>query len=367
MKIAVDAMGGDHAPEHPINGALLAARELNAEVVLVGDEPRLVRALGDRGAGLAIEIVHAEQAIGMDESPATAVRRKRKSSIHVAARLLRDGEVDGIVSAGNTGAVMAVSKVIVGTLVGVDRPALAVVLPSKTGRVVLIDVGANIAPKSSQLLQFAAMGHHFAREILAIDRPRVGLLSIGEEELKGNDLIRGAHKLLRDAPIDFCGNVEAGDLYRGVADVVVSDGFTGNIVLKTSEAAVDALRFLLREELGSSIAGRLGALLARGSFKSFARRVDYAEFGGAPLLGLKGLCVICHGRSNPRAIRSGVRVALEYRRHQVNERIEDLLAQTGRTADHDVVDQAGALDSVDEIRPNGPEVVAASTAGSDEA
>jgi len=322
VRIAVDAMGGDHAPEHPVSGAVMAARELGVEIALVGDEAALAPALARHGSPDGIDIVHTEEAIGMDESVALAIRQKRRSSIHEAARLLRRGEVQGLVSAGNTGAVMAISKVIVGTLNGVDRPALAVVLPTQMGRAIVLDVGANVEPKSRHLVQFAVMGTHFASEILGVERPRVGLLSIGEEAGKGNDLVRKAHATLRESPLNFIGNVEANDLYRGRADVVVCDGFTGNILLKTSEAAVETLRFLMRTEFTRTWSGRLAGILGRGAFRRLRGRVDYAEFGGAPLLGLRGLAVICHGRSNPRAMRNGVRVALEYGQHGVDRRIE---------------------------------------------
>lgn len=326
MRIAVDAMGGDHVPEHPVNGAILAARELDVEVVLVGDEVALRSLLIRAGSPAGIEIVHADQVIAMDERPATVIRSKRRSSIHVGARLLRDGEVQGFVSAGNTGAVMAVVKVIVGSIPGVDRPALAVVLPTETGRAVVVDAGANVEPKSRQLVQFAVMGQHFARQILGVERPRVGLLSIGQEAGKGNELIRAAYGMLCEAPLHFIGNVEASDLYRGHADVVVCDGFTGNILLKASESVVEMLRRLLREEFSRTWGGRIGALLARGAFQRLRKRVDYEELGGAPLLGLRGLTVICHGRSSPRALRNGVRVAMEYAAHDVSQRIEEALA-----------------------------------------
>ena len=326
MRIAVDAMGGDHAPENPVNGAVIAARDLAVDIALVGDAAVLKPALAQHGSPDGIDIVHAEESIGMDESVAVAVRRKRHSSIHEAARLLRRGDVQGLVSAGNTGAVMAVSKVIVGTLKGVDRPALAVVLPTQMGRAIVLDVGANVEPKSRHLVQFAVMGAHFAGQILGVDRPRVGLLSIGEEAGKGNELVRTAHATLQESSLNFIGNVEASDLYRGGADVVVCDGFTGNILLKTSEAAVETLRFLLRSEFTRTWSGRLAAILGRGAFGSLQNRVNYAEFGGAPLLGLRGLGVICHGRSNPRAISNGVRVAVEYGQHDVDQRITAALA-----------------------------------------
>lgn len=342
MRIAVDAMGGDHSPEHPVNGAILATRELGCEVVLVGDETVVREALARHGSPPGVTVVHAEETIGMEESAAVAVRRKRNSSIHVGARLLRDREVRGFVSAGNTGAMMAVVKVIVGTLAGVDRPALAVVVPTQKGHTVVVDVGANVEPKASQLVQFAVMGQHFAREILHVDDPEIGLLSIGEEAGKGNELIRTAHATLMRSPgLNFIGNVEARDLYRGRCDVVVCDGFTGNILLKTSEAAVETLRYLMREEFTRTFTGRAAALLARGAFRRLRARVDYAEFGGAPLLGVRGLAVICHGRSSPRAIRNGVRVAIEYGEHQVNRRIEAALALLDASGPVDEAGEAG--------------------------
>ncbi len=326
MKIAVDAMGGDHAPEHPVAGAVMAARELGADVVLVGQEERIKAVLQRHPNAPPMDIVHADEVIEMDDAPATALRRKRNSSIHVAAKLLRDGEVQGFVSAGNTGAVMVMVKLFVGTITGVDRPALAVILPSRRGRTVLIDVGANVNPKSRHLVQFAVMGSFFAQTILGLENPRVGLLSIGEEVGKGTELTRSAHAALQASPLNFLGNVEARESYSGDADVVVSDGFTGNVVLKTSEAVVETMLHLLREELTSSRRNKLGARIARGAFRSYRTRVHYAEFGGAPLLGARGLCVICHGRSSARAIMNGIRVTMEYGQHGVNERIEEMLA-----------------------------------------
>jgi len=326
MKIAVDAMGGDDAPQSPVNGAVLAARELEAEIVLVGDETEIRRGLATHGSPAKISVVHAAEVIGMDEPVATAVRRKRGSSIHVGARLLRDGEVDGFISAGNTGAVMAVTKVIVGTLDGVDRPALAVVLPTMTGRAVVLDVGANVDPKSRQLVQFALIGDQFAKALLDIPTPRIGLLSIGEEEAKGNELVRSVHQVLREQAINFLGNVEARDLYRGGADVVVCDGFTGNILLKTSEAIVEMMWHLMRKEFRRTPAGRIGGLLARGAFRRLGGRVDYQEFGGALLLGVRGLTVIGHGRSTPRAISNAVRLVEGYALRDLNRRVEDALA-----------------------------------------
>lgn len=344
MRIAVDAMGGDHAPEHPVAGAVLAARELGADVVLVGQEDRIQEVLRRHPAAPDISIVHADEVIGMDESPATALRRKRNSSIHVAAKLLRDGEVHGFVSAGNTGAVMIIVKLYVGTITGVDRPALAVILPSRRGRTVLIDVGANIDPKVRQLVEFGVMGTLFAQTILGLENPRVGLLSIGEEAGKGTELIRSAHVALEASTLNFLGNVEAREIYSGDADVVVSDGFTGNVVLKTSEAVVETMLHLLREELSSTRVNMLGARIARGAFRSYRGRVHYAEFGGAPLLGLRGLCVICHGRSSARAIMNGIRVTMEYGERRVNERIEEMLAGLVHDRSNDIAESVPTKD-----------------------
>ncbi|NKB89839.1 MAG: phosphate acyltransferase PlsX [Acidobacteria bacterium] len=326
MKIAVDAMGGDHAPRNPVDGAVLAAAQIDAEIVLVGDEVAVGAELGRHGNPSGISVVHAEEVIGMDESVATGVRRKRKSSIHVGARLVRSGDVDGFVSAGNTGAVMAVTKVIAGTLQGVDRPALAVVLPTQTGRVIVLDVGANVDPKSQHLVQFGLIGDQLAQQLLGVSRPRIGLLSIGEEAVKGNELVRSAHRVLAEQSIDFIGNIEARDLYRGSADVVVSDGFTGNILLKTSEAAVETLRVLMREEFTRTVAGRLGGLFARGAFQRLRGRVDYEEFGGALLVGVRGLTVISHGRSTPRALSNAIKLVGDYGRHGLDHRVEEALA-----------------------------------------
>lgn len=326
MKIAVDAMGGDDAPLSPVNGAVLAARELDSEIVLVGDEAQIKALLAENGSPTGISVVHADEVIEMDEPVATAIRRKRKSSIHVAARLLRDGEVDGFISAGNTGAVMAVTKVIVGTLDGVDRPALAVVLPTLVGCAIVLDVGATVDPKSRQLVQFALIGDQFAKALLGIPSPRIGLLSIGEEEGKGNELVRSAHRVLRDQEINFVGNVEASDLYRGGADVVVCDGFAGNILLKSSEAVVEMMRHMMREEFRRTLAGRIGGLLARGAFKRLRTRVDPEEFGGALLLGVRGLTVIGHGRSTPRAICNAVRLVEGYGARDLNRRVEEAVA-----------------------------------------
>lgn len=325
LTIAVDAMGGDHAPKSEVEGAILAAKALGVRVILVGLEGVVRRELDKhpQASGLPIEIRHANEFITMEDSAAKAVRAKKDSSIRVAARLVRDGIAQGVVSAGNTGAAMATSKMVQGMVRGVDRPALASALPSLTGRpVVLLDVGANVDCKPEMLAQFAIMGEIYSRIIFHNSNPRVGLLSIGEEEHKGNDLTRSALPLLKILPINFIGNVEGRDIFSGIADVVVCDGFVGNVALKVSEGLVEALTKMLKESLMATVAGKLGGLLARQAFEDFRKRVDYAEYGGAPLLGVKGVCIICHGRSNANAIKNAIRVAVEFAHGRINEKIE---------------------------------------------
>lgn len=327
--IAVDAMGGDNAPAVEVEGALQAARDLRTKIILVGQEEKiraeLVR-IGipyPREKRLHIEIVHASEVITMDDPVATSVRRKRDSSIRVAARLVREGKAHGLVSAGNTGAVMATAKLVLGTLPSIDRPALAGIFPTLKGRgTVLLDVGANAECKPIHLKQFAIMGAIYSRSILGVRNPRVGLMSIGEEDLKGTDLIKEAAQLLRDAPINFCGNVEGRDIFTGDIDVIVSDGFTGNVILKTSEGLVEAIMSLLKTELGQTVVSQLGGMLSLNAFRSVKKRLDYSEFGGAPLLGCKQISIICHGSSSVKAIRNAIRVAKEFHQAQLNERIE---------------------------------------------
>src|SRR5919108_5192196 len=310
MKIAVDAMGGDNGPAIVVEGAVAAVRELGASVILVGDSAAIEKELGRLGpTDAGLEVRHASQVVGMAETPSHALRRKRDSSLRVAAELVRDGKASAFISAGTTGAAMAISMFVIGVLRGIDRPAIAAVLPSLRGFTVLIDAGANITPKPWHLFQFAIMGHVYARDILGIERPRVGLLSIGEEEGKGNDLTREAYNLLRQLPLNFAGNVEGRDLYNGNVDVIVCDGFIGNVALKVSEGLVSAVRFLLKESLKSTISSQVGFLLSRRAFDDFKKRLDYAEYGGAPLLGLKGVCIVGHGSSNANAIKNAVRGA----------------------------------------------------------
>jgi phosphate acyltransferase len=324
-RIAVDAMGTDVAPLPEVEGAIQAARERLADVLLVGPEGILKRELARRGGdrGLPIEIVHASEAVTMEDKAAKSFRRKRDSSIRVAARLVREGKADGLISAGNTGAVMTTVKIVLGTLAGVDRPALAAVFPtSRRKAAVLVDVGANVDCKPLHLEQFAVMGEIYYRVIFGVERPRVGLLSIGEEEHKGNELTRETLGRLKQLPLNFMGNVEGRDLYNGRVEVIVCDGFIGNVALKISEGLIEAVSSLLKEALSSTISSKVGYVLSRNAFKDFKKRLDYSEYGGAPLLGVRGVCIICHGGSNSNAIKNAIRVAAGFAEGRVNEKIE---------------------------------------------
>lgn len=325
VTIAVDAMGGDHAPAPEVHGAVRAARSQDVNLILVGKEDVLKAELSkyDGWRNLPIRIVHASEVVTMEDNPAKALRTKRDSSIRIAARLVRDGEADGLVSAGNTGAVMAVAKTVMGMIPGVDRPTLANAFPTLRGKpAVMVDVGANVDCTPQMLAQFALMGEIYSRMVFHTESPRVGLLSIGEEEHKGNDLTRSAAQILRKLPLNFLGNVEGRDLYTGHADVIVCDGFIGNVALKVSEGLVEVIKFMLKESLQSTLTAKLGYVLSRRAFNDFRKRMDYSEYGGAPLLGLKGVVIICHGRSNDNAIRNAIRVATESATEHVNDRIE---------------------------------------------
>ena len=328
VTIAVDAMGGDEAPKAEVEGAIQAARSLGVRVILVGKEEVVRRELaGYDWAGLPITVQHASEQVTMEDSAAKAVRTKRDSSIRVASRLVREGVAQGMVSAGNTGAVMATAKMVQGMIPGVDRPALATAFPTlKGGPVIVIDVGANVDCNPKMLAQFAVMGEIYSRVIFKKHRPRVGILSIGEEEHKGNDLTRAATPLLKSLPINFTGNVEGRDIYTGDTDVIVCDGFIGNVALKVSEGLVDMIYKTLRESLKATVTRQIGYVLARQAFKEFKKRVDYSEYGGAPLIGVKGVCIITHGRSNANAIKNSIRVAVEFATGRINQQIEDELA-----------------------------------------
>jgi len=329
IDIVLDAVGSDSAPVPEVRGAILACRQLPVRVHLVGPEPELRDLLDEHleNEDLPILIHHASERIGMNEKAAIAVRSKKDSSMRVGLKLVRDGFAAGFVTAGNTGAAMATAKMVLGALTGVDRPALTTVMPTSTGTpCVLLDVGANVDCKAHNLEQFAVMGEIYARSVLKIPKPRVGLLSIGEEETKGNDLTRESFQLLKALPIDFIGNVEGRDIFNGHADVIVCDGFVGNVALKTSEGISRLVRDLLRESLTRTVTAQVGALLSRKAFNDFRRRLDYTEYGGAPLLGVRGVCIIGHGSSNEVAIYNGIRVAAEAVKTETTARIEQEFA-----------------------------------------
>jgi len=330
ITIAVDAMGGDHAPRPEVEGSVLATQQYGVRVLLVG-QANVIRAELARFSkpNLPIEIVPASEVITMDDHPAQAFRRKKDSSVHVGARLVKDGNASAFVSAGNTGAVMTASKFILGTLPSVDRVALAAPFPNaKGGASVLLDVGANVDSKPEHLLQFGVMGEIYYRLTFGSRKPRVGLLSIGEEESKGNELTRAVYERLKNLPVHFVGNVEGSDLFSGKVDVIVCDGFVGNIALKICEGlAMEIVKFL-RKTFKGSLAAQVGYLLSRGAFKGIKRTMDYSEYGGAPLLGVRGVCVISHGKSNANAIKNAIRVAAGLAKARVNEKIEQELSLT---------------------------------------
>lgn len=329
LTIAVDAMGGDNAPKSEVEGAVRAARALGVKVILVGQQDVIRRELAQHeGAHRpAVEVVHAREVITMKDS-VDAFRTKRDSSVRVAARLVREGVAAGFVSAGNTGAVMATAKLVQGLVKGVERPALAGVLPTVEGvdrPVVVVDVGANVNCSPGMLAQFAVMGEIYSRIILRRPKPRVGILSIGEEDHKGNELTRAAMRLLKNLNLNFIGNVEGRDIYTGQVDVIVCDGFVGNVALKVSEGLVEMVKHLLQESLEATITRKIGYVLSKTAFTEFKKRVDYSEYGGAPLLGVRGVCIICHGRSNANAVKNAIRVAAEFAQGKINQQIEDEL------------------------------------------
>ncbi len=342
IDIALDAVGSDQAPEPEIRGAIQACRQLPVRVHLIGPEPELRDLLDEHleNEDLPIVVHHASEKIGMDEKAAHAVRSKKNSSMRVGLSLVREKRAAGFFTAGNTGAAMATAKMVLRSLPGVDRPALATALPTSKGTpCVLLDVGANVDCKPQNLEQFAIMGELYARSILKIHHPRVGLLSIGEEEAKGNELTRETFPLLKQLPINFIGNVEGRDLYNGNADVIVCDGFVGNVALKTTEGLGRLVRDMLRASLTSTVTAQVGALLSRKAFNEFRKRLDYSEYGGVPLLGVRGVCIIGHGSSNERAIFNGIRVAAEFAQAGIIERIEREFAQ--RPASHQETDEEG--------------------------
>jgi phosphate acyltransferase len=329
----LDAMGSDRAPKPEVEGAIHAARHYGTRVLLIGPEslvkPELERHIS--ALNLPIEVVHASEYITMDDK-VEAIRAKRDSSMRVGLRLVREGQANGFVTAGNTGAAMATAKIVLGGMPGVDRPALAAVFPTAPGNpAMLLDVGANVDCTAQNLEQFAVMGDIYFRAMFGkrpgTHGPRVGLLSIGEEEGKGNDLTREAFQLLKQLPLNFVGNVEGRDLYNGQVDVIVADGFVGNVALKISEGVANLVRTVLKESLKATITRQVGALLSRSAFSDFKKRLDHTEYGGAPLLGVKGVCIITHGSSNANAMKNAIRVAAEFSQRGINDSIERGLAR----------------------------------------
>jgi len=327
LRVAVDAMGGDHAPQEVVAGAAQAARDLGVEIILVGPTDRMHREWRAAGAGaLPVRVVDATEVIEMGEPPAMALRRKRQASILVAVEALRRGEADAVVSAGNTGAAMAAALLTLGRIEGIDRPAIAAVLPTLRGRAIMVDVGANVDCRPKHLLQFAVMGSVYAQRVLGVARPRVGLMSNGTEETKGNELVIRSADLLRESGLHFIGNVEGRDFFDGTADVVVCDGFVGNLLLKFGEGLAVGIFTLLREELSRGLLVRLGVALATPRLRALARRMDYTEYGGAPLLGVNGICIITHGSSGAKAMRNSIALAAESVRSRMVETIRDDIA-----------------------------------------
>ncbi|MFA6350148.1 MAG: phosphate acyltransferase PlsX [Candidatus Omnitrophota bacterium] len=328
MKIVVDAMGGDHAPEVVIRGVVSAVNEFDVEVILVGEEPKIKDLLKrERFDPSKISVVHAPEAIGMSEPAAASVRKKRKSSIVLGMELVEEGKADAFFSAGNTGAVVCAATLSLRMLPGVERPGIALVIPSLKGFSLMIDVGANIDPKPTQLLHYGLMGDVYCKYILNKPDPTVGLLNIGEEETKGTEFMKETHELLSASKLNFIGNVEGKDLYSGKCDLIISDGFVGNIALKVSESVADALNNFLKKIIKKSPLAMFGLLFMRGTFKDLKKEMDYSEYGGAPLLGVNGVVIIGHGRSNAKAIKNAIRVAKVEVERQFNEKLLEAISK----------------------------------------
>lgn len=332
MKIVVDAMGGDRAPEVVVRGTIAAVREFAVDVVLVGDEARIKSLLRQFGySGERISVMNASEVIDMSEPAATSVRRKRDSSIVVGMTLVKEGKADAFFSAGNTGAVVCAAALGLGLLPGIERPGIAVIVPNlKKSVSLIIDVGANIDPKPTQLLQYGIMGDVYSRYILNKTNPTVGLLNIGEEEAKGTDFVKETYELLENSNFNFIGNTEGRDIFSGACDVIICDGFVGNVLLKVSESAVETIFVLLKRDLLSTFLGKVGLLFMAPSVKRLKKDLDYAEFGGAPLLGVNGIVIIGHGRSNSKAVKNAIRVAKEEVERKFNEKILEAIGKRGK-------------------------------------
>lgn len=325
IRIAVDAMGGDFAPAAEVAGAVKACQNWGCDVILVGDQGLLEAELRKHATeNLKIAVQQASQVVGMEDSASDAVRKKKDSSIRVAFELVKQGRAHAVVSTGNSGATMAAGMVVLKRVKGIDRPAIGTLLPNASGMTLVLDMGANVDCKPLNLQQFAIMGNLYMRHVAGVSSPRIGLLSNGEEEKKGTELTRETHRLLRETPLNYIGNVEGGDVFNGSLDVVVCDGFVGNVLLKVAEGLAITMTGMLRQEIESRFLSRLGALLSRRAFRAFKKRVDPSEYGGAPLMGLAGTGVVCHGKASPLAIAIAIRQAHEF----AAIRIEEKLAQS---------------------------------------
>ena len=322
MKIVVDAMGSDRAPAVEVEGAFQAVEEYGHSVVLVGDEAAIKAEMNRLGKSSdKISIVHAPERIEMHEPAALSVRRKRKSSIVVGLEIVKQDDADGFVSAGNTGAVVCAATLSLRMLPGIERPGIAIVIPVLSGTSVIIDVGANIDTKPLHLFQYGIMADAYSKYILHKKNPSIALLNVGEEDTKGTGFVKEAHTLLSESKLNFIGNIEGRDIYAGTADVVLCDGFVGNVILKVSESIIDTLVKALKQEIKANPVAALGAVLARSAFSAMKKKMDYAEYGGAQLLGVDGRCIISHGSSNPKAIKNAIRVAAESKAQDVNKHI----------------------------------------------
>ncbi len=336
IRIAVDAMGGDNAPAEVVKGAILAAKEYPVEILLVGREEDVNRELAAAAAERPrnIEVVDAREVIEMDDPAIAPLRKKRNSSVRICANLVAEGRADAFLSAGNTGATWTSARMVMGMIEGVSRPALAAILPNVNRHTLLLDVGANVDTKPNHLREFAVMGHFYAQMVFGIAQPRVGLMSIGEEEGKGNELTKETYRVMKETGLNFIGNAEGRDVFNGNADVVVCDGFIGNVVLKASEALGEFVSRTLRDEMMKSIPRKIGGLLAKSAFDDLKKRMDYSEYGGAPLLGVKGGCIVCHGRSNAKAIKNAVRVAREFAMNHIDAKIQERVSDL-HSREHD--------------------------------
>ena len=327
MKVAVDAMGGDFGPRVTVEGAIKASREYKTEVLLVGVEDLIKKEFDKFNHSQSnMTIINATEAIDMGEG-ILSIRRKKKSSIRIGAQLVKEGEADAFVSMGNTAAVVYISKKILGALKGVEKPALSLLIPNIKGLTLLIDVGANVNCRPHHLEQFAVMGHTFMGSVMGIKKPRIGLMSVGEEKVKGNELTKEVFERLQDSPLNFIGNVEGKDIYSGKADVIVSDGFTGNVALKVSEGVVETFSYFARTEIMKNFFAKIGLFLMKRNLKRIYKKVDYTEYGGAQLLGINGVCIIGHGRSNSNAVKNAIGLAKDFVLNKVQDKIQHDIAE----------------------------------------